>query len=162
MQSFYIDIGSVSSVEGLYLDFRSVCPFVRIVSPRPLFTKRMCPPGIQRRGNTCWGVEVTGGVISDDWRESMALCNCILFGVLYISHTPLFLYNKGRGGRGGRDLAVEFWIASICKYIFTYMQISLIKSARDLLFATPHPFIAWTLSCIYMYIVALFIYVHIL
>ncbi len=57
-------------VEGLYIEYQSVCPFVRIGIPRPLSSQRVCPKG--GKGNTRL-LGRDGGTNSDDWRESLAL-----------------------------------------------------------------------------------------
>jgi hypothetical protein len=74
-------------VEGLimlYLEYQSVCPFVRTGSPRPPPESECVPPWNQRAGGNArlrvheegtWGAN-----LADFWRESMALCIYILWG----------------------------------------------------------------------------------
>jgi hypothetical protein len=61
----------------LFLEYQSICPFVRIGSPRPLSRQRVCPPPQNQRvggGQHSLAGEGAGGADSDDWRESLALC----------------------------------------------------------------------------------------
>ncbi len=65
-------------VEGLYiilyLEYQSVCPFVRIGSPSLFSRKRVCPPLGTKRGATFACGRGARGANLDDWRESLALC----------------------------------------------------------------------------------------
>ncbi len=77
------------TVEGLYLEYNSVCPLVRIGSPSPLSRKRVCPPRYQRGGNT--RLRVRG------WREpslttgakaSWHSCYSVFHTVIQYWHLP--------------------------------------------------------------------------
>jgi hypothetical protein len=69
----------------LYLEYQSVCPFVRIGSTRPLSRKRVCPPSPRTKGRRQPSLsgEGAGGANSDDWRESLALCILCACDVVY-------------------------------------------------------------------------------
>ncbi len=71
----------------VYLEYQSICPIVRIGSPHPLTRKRACLPlgpegGGEQHSLAAKGV---GGLNSDDWIESLALC--ILCAVVLIVNT---------------------------------------------------------------------------
>jgi hypothetical protein len=57
----------------LYLEYQSVCPFVRIGSFQPLSRKRVCTPAWNQRGGGQHFLAGEGGANSDDWRDSPAL-----------------------------------------------------------------------------------------
>ncbi len=49
--------GNIGRVIMLYIEYHSVCPLVRIGSPRPISRKRVCPPRNQGATLDCgWGV----------------------------------------------------------------------------------------------------------
>ncbi len=58
----------------LYLEYHSVCPFVRIGSAHPPPASECVPPFNLRGGQHSPAGEGMGGPNSDDWRESLALC----------------------------------------------------------------------------------------
>jgi hypothetical protein len=73
--------GGPNSDEGrdhkvhIYLEYHSICPFVRIRTPHPLSRKRVPAHPRNQRG---WGYTLAcmvygGGPNSDDWRKSLAL-----------------------------------------------------------------------------------------
>jgi hypothetical protein len=79
--NFFISIIGFYSRRGiiLYLEYQSVCPFVRIGSLRPLSRKLQCPPlgtegGERQHSLVVEGAGVEGVANSDHWRESLALC----------------------------------------------------------------------------------------
>ncbi len=77
----------------LYIEYQSVCPFVRTGSPQPLLRKRVChPPWTHRwdNSNTPFRERGWGYPVWTTWTESLALC--MLCGA---NHTIL-----GRSVRG--------------------------------------------------------------
>ncbi len=69
-----------------YLEYLSVCPFVRIASPRPLSRKRVCPPSPETNaggGQHLLAGKGARGANLDDWRESLALCLLCDFKLWY-------------------------------------------------------------------------------
>ncbi len=56
----------------LYLEYQSVCSFVRIGSPAP--SSSVTPPPGTRGGHHSLAGEEVGGANSDNRRESLALC----------------------------------------------------------------------------------------
>ncbi len=85
-------------VEGsyvVYIEYQSVCPFVGIESPNSIPRKRVwLPPGPKGGGGTSsLAGEGVGGLNSDDWTESLALCLlCGLYKCTCV--TPRIVHNK--------------------------------------------------------------------
>jgi hypothetical protein len=66
----------LGTVEGLYIEYQSVCPFVGIEFPLPPPPQAsVSPPWTQREGEQhSLADEEVGGPNSDNWTESLALC----------------------------------------------------------------------------------------
>jgi hypothetical protein len=116
--SFLLRPFILSPVEGLYvlyLEYQSVCPFVRIGPPPSSLACECTPPPGNKRGEGKKSLAGGGaiGANSDDWRESLALCILCKRGE----------GKKSFGGEGARGANSDDWRESLALCILcTFAQ----------------------------------------